>query len=88
MNHNENKQTPIESLKYIEARIAALTRGLQTNPENVLDYTEALEIIPFLLKNVISDLETIEAEAAKVEKKPTAAESEALPAANHQQNHS
>lgn len=45
-----------EDLKTIQARITALVRGLQTQPENAADYAEALEVQVLLLNEVIENL--------------------------------
>ena len=45
-----------EELKTIQARIAALARGIQTQPENALDYAQALEVQLLLLDRVIHNL--------------------------------
>jgi len=45
-----------QNLKKIQARIAALVRGIQTQPDNALDYGEALEVQVFLLNQAIHDL--------------------------------
>lgn len=46
----------IKDLKQIQSRIAALSRGIQTHPENAIDYGEALEVQLFLLSEVIQHL--------------------------------
>ncbi|MDR9403676.1 MAG: hypothetical protein RI580_09570 [Halothece sp. Uz-M2-17] len=61
--HNSNStEAPMMSLnttqelKEIQARIAALVRGLQTQPDNVADYTEALEVQLLKLNEIIENL--------------------------------
>jgi hypothetical protein len=46
----------IQDLKHLQARLAALSRGIQTHPENAIDYGEALEVQLFLLSEVIQHL--------------------------------
>jgi len=45
-----------QDLKQIQARIAALVRGIRTQPDNIADYTEALEVQLLLLDQVIENL--------------------------------
>jgi len=49
-------RTTTQDLKQIQARIAALVRGIQTQPENVADYAEALEVQLLLLNKVIENI--------------------------------
>ncbi|AFZ42338.1 hypothetical protein PCC7418_0089 [Halothece sp. PCC 7418] len=46
-----------QDLKEIQARIAALVRGIQTQPDNAADYAEALEVQLLLLNEVIENLQ-------------------------------
>lgn len=46
-------QDPVQDLASIQARIAAVARGLQSNPDNAIDYAQALEIQVMLLNEVI-----------------------------------
>lgn len=48
--------TPTQELQHLQARIAAVTRGLQNNPGNARDYAQALEVQVMLLKEVIHRL--------------------------------
>lgn len=45
-----------QDLEYIQARIAAVARGLQSNPDNAIDYAQALEVHVVLLNQVIHNL--------------------------------
>ncbi|NBD17950.1 MAG: hypothetical protein GVY04_18010 [Cyanobacteria bacterium] len=45
-----------QDLKHIQARIAALVRGIQSQPDNLADYVQALEVQLLLLKEVIDNL--------------------------------
>jgi len=47
---------PTQELQYIRARIAAVARGIQSNPDNAIDYAQALEIQLILLNQVIYHL--------------------------------
>jgi hypothetical protein len=47
----------IKDLRQIQARIAALIRGMQTHPENADDYSEAMKVQLLLLDQVIERLE-------------------------------
>ena len=51
-----NRTSTTQDLKQIQARIAALVRGIQTQPDNVADYAEALEVQLLLLNKVIDNL--------------------------------
>ncbi len=51
-----NRTSTTQDLKQIQARIAALVRGIQTQPDNVADYAEALEVQLLLLNEVIENL--------------------------------
>ena len=48
--------TQTEELRKIQARITALVRGIQSRPENALDYGEALEFQLFQLEQTIERL--------------------------------
>lgn len=48
--------TPTQELQHLQARISAVTRGLQNNPDNARDYAQALEVQVMLLKEVIHRL--------------------------------
>lgn len=45
-----------QELQYIQARIAAVARGIQSNPSNAIDYAQALEVQLILLNQVIHHL--------------------------------
>lgn len=47
---------PTQELEHIQARIAAVTRGIQSNPDNASDYAQALEVQLMLLNQVIHRL--------------------------------
>ncbi len=51
-----NRTSTTQDLKQIQARIAALVRGIQTQPDNIADYAEALEVQLLLLNEVIENL--------------------------------
>jgi len=51
-----NRTSTTQDLKQIQARIAALVRGIQTQPDNVADYAQALEVQLLLLDEVIGNL--------------------------------
>jgi hypothetical protein len=48
--------TTTQDLKHIQARIAALVRGIQSQPDNLADYVQALEVQLLLLNEVIENL--------------------------------
>jgi hypothetical protein len=45
-----------QDLEYIQARIAAVAEGIQNNPDNAIDYAQALEVNVILLSQVIHNL--------------------------------
>lgn len=45
-----------QDLEYIQARILAVARGIQSNPDNAIDYAQALEVHVIMLNQVIHNL--------------------------------
>lgn len=56
-----------QDLEYIQARIAAVARGLQIDPDNAIDYAQALEVHVILLSQVIHNLHLAHRQAERGE---------------------
>jgi hypothetical protein len=52
-----NKNQVAEKLRNVEIRLATLARRIETNPENSLDYVEAMKVTLWRFAQIRADLE-------------------------------